>query len=108
MENLGKTFTELTGKSARFNDALLEEFADLAWQWQPGGKNVKIGRHTAPNDDTLMTSGDNFTALFKCSQATGSNLDLLMRDYNLLNELSPGRINNVGERTRKVRYIGKV
>lgn len=96
-EYLAKTFTEFTGRPALFNDVSLEEFADLAWKWQPGGKDAKIGRQTAADDDTLMSSGENFTAWFEAFRATGSNVGLLTRNYELLNGILPSRVKSVKE-----------
>ncbi|KAK1254005.1 hypothetical protein MKX08_008000 [Trichoderma sp. CBMAI-0020] len=65
---------------------------------------------TSPNDPSLLTFEQNFSAWWRIYQNSGRNteLGLCKRDYALLDEIYPGRIRSMKQWMEKFGYDGDV
>jgi hypothetical protein len=98
-EQVAKSFMEVTGKKARFEDVTLDEYFKLPIFPTP---DAKVGHSTGHDDPTLQSYREN------CSGFWNSWKDsVLTRDYDLLDEILPTRIKSVGEWMRASRYTGE-
>ncbi|KAH8589947.1 hypothetical protein B0O99DRAFT_722601 [Bisporella sp. PMI_857] len=90
-DELASAFTRVTGKPARFIDTSLEDY------WTQGplsrARNMPAG-YNAGKDS--MKIEENFTGFWHVWAE-----DLLKRDYNLLDEIHPGRIKSAEEFFRR-------
>jgi len=113
---LAETFTNVTGKPARFQDMTPDEYftgpnmkrssPDSPAQ-NPEGK-VAYGRpHLQESDKTVMTFRQNFSGFWQLWKNSGDNKGVIRRDYALLDEILPGRVKTVGEWMEKVSYDGE-
>lgn len=101
-EEVAKSFTEVMGKKAVFKDISLEEyFASGVF----GDADRKVGHSVGHEDDTLMTYRENFSGFWNTWRE-----DVLKRskkDYELLDEILPERVQSVGEWMKLTGYTGE-
>ena len=71
------------------------------------GLDTKVGDRTAPDSALLRTYAENFTNWFNVYGASAGNMGLLSKDYALLDEILPDRIEPLEEWMRKVGYTGE-
>ncbi|KFY30453.1 hypothetical protein V493_01897 [Pseudogymnoascus sp. VKM F-4281 (FW-2241)] len=98
-EDLAKDYTAVTGRRAVYRDVTLEEyFASKAFP----DPEMKVGHGVTHDDPTLQTYRENFSAFWRLWK---SGLD--KRDYELMDEIMPGRIRSVKEWMIKTGYTGE-
>lgn len=98
-ENVASSFTQATGKKARFENITLDEYFNLPLFPDP---EKKVG-HSADHDDpTLQTYRQNFSGFWNTWKAS-----ILTRDYDLLDEILPSRVKSVGEWMKLTGYTGE-
>jgi hypothetical protein len=100
------TFTEVTGKPARYENVSFEEY----FKTGPFAKSAarKLGAEGAGEDDpSLLTIRQNFTAWWRLYQLSGGNTGLIQRDYELLDKIHPGRVRGLKQWMEKVSYTGE-
>jgi len=95
-------FQAVTGKKARYEDVPLQTVLN---SMQPG----KIGAKASPgyDDPTLRTAAEHFGPWFGIFRDSGGNTGCWKRDYELLDEIFPGRIRTLEEWMRRVGYMGE-
>jgi len=102
---MAQAFTEATGKPARATSLSIEEWFRETGLEKRG--DHKMGSSSAPEDASLLTVKQNFSAWWRLYQQSGENEGLLKRDYNLLDEIHPGRTRTLKEWMEKVQYTGE-
>ena len=100
------SFAKVTGKRTKAENLTMEEYFRL------GGfgpvADTKMGTQTTgPNDKTLLTFRQNFTAWFNLYRRSGGNTGILHRDYAFLDEVFPKRVRSLEQWMRKVGYTGE-
>lgn len=106
--DLAKTFTEVTGKPARYEPISLETYFD-SMPWGPNhDSNSKVGPENVEEDETLQSYRQNFSGFWNIWAASGKNEGLIRRDYAMLDKILPGRVKSVGEWMKKTGYTGDV
>jgi hypothetical protein len=104
---IAEVFTAVTGKPAEGTNVTIEE-----WLQETGLPETdiqhKVGTSTAPNDSSLLTFGENFSAWWRLYQNSRKNteLGLCKRDYALLDEIYPRRVRSLKQWMEKVGYDG--
>jgi hypothetical protein len=104
LKQLASTFTQVTGKPAKATNIPIDEWLKES-AFGPGLDN-KIGSSTAPNDPTLLTVYENFSAWWRLYQRSGGNRGILKRDYELLDEIHPQRTRSLKQWMERVGYDG--
>ena len=103
---LAKTFTEVTGKPARYENISLEEYfttGPMAYR-----ADAKLGAQTQSADDpTLLSNRESFSGWWRLYQNSGNNQGLIRTDYALLDRILPERISSLAQWMRKVDYDGE-
>jgi NmrA-like family len=61
-EGIAAAFTAVTGEPTHYDAADLSTFMREFWVMLPNGEDTKIASEYAPDDETLMSYGQNFTA----------------------------------------------
>jgi hypothetical protein len=107
-EEMARAYTAVTGKPARYETVDLAQYMTEFWSHLPQGEHTKIGGAVAPNDDTLMTFGQNFTAWWNIYQASADNKGIIKRDYALLDKILPDRVRSIEEWMKKTNFIGEL
>ena len=98
-EEVAKSFTEVTGRKAVFRDVSLEEyFASGVF----GPADRKVGHSGGYEDETLQSYRENFSGFWNTWKK-----NILTRDYELLDDILPGRVRSVGEWMRLTEYTGE-
>ena len=96
---MAKAFEKVTGHPARYVDTSLEEYwksGNSAWLVELGS-----GYNADPNDPSFMTFRENFTGFFNMWKYSHGNQGVIKRDYDLLDEIHPGRIKTAEEWLRR-------
>ncbi|KAH8656190.1 NmrA family protein [Tricladium varicosporioides] len=93
---LAKSFTEVTGKRAKYQELTIDEYFALG---QLGDVSRKIGPE---GEETRQTFRENFSGFWNTWRE-----DVIVRDMNLLDEILPGRVKSVGEWMRLTGYTGE-
>lgn len=100
------TFTEVTGKPARYENITFEEYFTTGPLAQPA--STKLGVEGAGEDDpSLLTYQQNFTAWWKLYQLSGGNQGLIQRNYELLDKIHPKRVRSLKQWMEKTGYAGE-
>jgi hypothetical protein len=104
LEQLASTFTQVTGKPAKATNLTIDEwFSEVGF----GSRlDHKIGSSSAPNDASLLTVHQNFSAWWRIYQQSGGNKGLLRRDYELLDRIHPLRTRSLKQWMERVGYDG--
>ena len=97
-EELAKTFSEVTGKKARFEDVCLQQYFASGVFPNP---DAKVG-HSVGNEDTLQSYRENFSRFWNTWKE-----DVVVRDLAVLDEILPGRVRGLGEWMRRTGYTGE-
>ncbi|KAL6894900.1 hypothetical protein GGI43DRAFT_429355 [Trichoderma evansii] len=106
-KQIAEAFTVVTGKPAKGTNVTIEE-----WFQETGLPDAatqhRMGSSTSPNDSSLLTFEQNFSAWWRIYQNSGKNteLGLCKRDYALLDEIYPGRIRSLKQWMENVGYEG--
>jgi uncharacterized protein YbjT (DUF2867 family) len=104
LEQLASTFTQVTGKPAKATNLTIDEwFKESAFA---ANLDKKIGSSAAPNDPSLLTVNENFSAWWRLYQRSGGNRGILKRDYELLDEIHPQRTRSLKQWMERVKYDG--
>lgn len=98
-EYLAKTFTEVTGRKARYQDVTQDQYFAMGIFPNPDEKVAHSADHSDP---TLMTYRENFGGFWNVWKD-----DLVKRDYALLDEILPDRVKTIGEWMRLTGYTGE-
>lgn len=98
-EDVAKSFTDVTGKKARFEDITLDNYFNLPIFPKP---DAKVGHSADHDDSTLQTYRQNFSGFWNTWKA-----GVLTRDYDLLDEILPTRVKSVGDWMRVTGYTGE-
>ncbi|EXJ85591.1 hypothetical protein A1O1_05956 [Capronia coronata CBS 617.96] len=97
--DLAKAFQTVTGHPARYIDTDLETY------WETGNcaasASLISGYNSDPKDPAVMTFKENFTGFFNIWKYSGGNQGVIRRDYELLDEIHPGRIKTAEEFFRR-------
>lgn len=107
LKQIAEVFTAVTGKPAKGTNVTIEE-----WFQETGlpetATQHKMGSSTSPNDSSLLTFEQNFSAWWRIYQNSekDTELGLCKRDYALLDEIYPGRIRSLKQWMEKVGYDG--
>lgn len=104
LNQLAETFTQVTGKPARAINLTIDKwFSEVGF-----GPRLdhKIGSSSAPNDPSLLTVQQNFSAWWRLYQQSGGNKGLLKRDYELLDRIHPQRTRSLKQWMERVGYDG--
>lgn len=107
LQQIAEVFTAVTGKPAKSTNVTIEE-----WFQETGlpetATQHRLGTSTSPNDPSLLTFEQNFSAWWRIYQNSGKNteLGLCKRDYALLDEIYPGRTRSLKQWMEKVGYDG--
>lgn len=105
--DLAKTFTEVTGKPAKYQPVSLDTYFEVASEFTPYDVHARIGGTIVKEEDeTLVTWVQNFTGFWNVWSASGKNQGVVRRDYAMLDRILPGRVKSVGEWMRKTGYTG--
>lgn len=103
--DIAKAFEKVTGHPAQSIDVSLETY------WSTGmlAKVAKSGAayNSSPDDPAFMSFQDNFTGFWNAWRASGENKGVVQRDYNLLDEIFPGRIKSAEEFFRREEEKGR-
>lgn len=97
--DLAAAFERVTGQPARYVDT------DLAAYWQgPFGRiaDAPAGYNADPRDKSTMSVRDNFTGFWNVWKH-----DVVRRNYELLDEIHPGRIRSAEEWLRREDRLGR-
>ena len=96
---LAKAFEKVTGRPARYIDTTLEEY------WRTGNSKDAAARgagyNSDPKDPSFLTFRENFTGFFNMWKNSVGNQGVIRRDYELMDEIHPGRVWTVEEWFRK-------
>lgn len=104
--HLATTFTEHTGKPARYENISFEEYFTTGPLAEAA--SFKLGAEGAGEDDpSLLTMRQNFTAWWRLYQLSSGNTGLIQRDYELLDTIHPERIRSLKQWMEKVGYTGE-
>lgn len=98
---IAEAFTAITGKPARYENISLDAWFD---DFRLPAEHKFGAEYEGPNDDTLMTVRENFSAWWRMYQASAGNKGVVVRDYELLDRILPDRVRSVGEWMRKTGY----
>jgi len=100
-KDLAVAFEAVTGNKARYDDIPLEAVLKKL----PAGK---IGSQATPgyDDPTLKTAAEHFGPWYQIFRESGGNKGLWSRDYELLDEIMPGRTRTLEQWMRNVKYDG--
>ena len=104
---LVKTFTEVTGKPARYLQVPASEWVEKHFTHLPNGASTRFGTAANKDDPSVWTWGQNFINWFNLYEISGWNVGLIKRDYKFLDEILPERTKSVGEWMRKTGYTGE-
>lgn len=100
------TFTEVTGKPARYENITFEEYFTTGPLAKPASS--KLGVEGAGEDDpSLLTFQENFTAWWKLYQLSSRNQGLIQRNYELLDKIHPKRVRSLKQWMEKTGYAGE-
>jgi hypothetical protein len=91
---LAAAFSRVTGKPAQYIPTDLETYFAAF----PATK-LTVGSGSRP--ETAMTFEENFTGFWNLWHDSGENKGVVRRDYELLDEIHPGRIRSVEEYLRR-------
>lgn len=103
-KDLAKSFTDVTGPKAVYKDIAQDEYFAFGIFSNPDGK---VGHFAGRNDTTLQAYRQNFTGFWNMFKVSGDNVGNAQRDYNVLDEIYPGRIRTMSE-WMKMGYTGEV
>ena len=98
-EEVAKSFTEVTGKKAVFEDITLDQYFAFGVFPNP---DSKVGHSVNHDDDTLQTYRQNFSGFWNSWKES-----VLTRDYELLDEILLTRVKSVGEWMKLMGYTGQ-
>jgi uncharacterized protein YbjT (DUF2867 family) len=99
-KDLAAAFTEVTGKRSVYKDITLDEYFNGQYFFkQP---EAKIGASENPHDPTLVTVRQNFSGFWNTWKD-----ELTKRDYELLDNILPGRVKTIKEWMVKSGYTGE-
>lgn len=98
-EDVAKSFTEITGKKAVYQDVSLENYFSLPIFPDP---DAKVGHSVGHEDGTLQTYRQNFSGFWNTWKE-----NVLERDYTLLDEILPTRVKSVKEWMKLTGYTGQ-
>jgi uncharacterized protein YbjT (DUF2867 family) len=99
---LAAAFTAVTGKAARYENLSMEVAFEKNGSMSP---EHKLGsEYEGPDDDTLMTVRQNFTAWWRIYQRCADNKGVIQRDYEMLDRILPTRVKSVREWMEKTGY----
>ena len=98
--NLAAAFEKVTGHPAQYIDTNLDTY----WRKGPLSSrgDVPAGYNADPNDKSTMTVRDNFTGFWNMWKH-----EIVKRDYPLLDEIHPNRINTAEEWFRREDQLGR-
>lgn len=98
-EELARTFSEVTGKRARFEDVSLERyFASGVF----GNADRKVGYSSSGEDGTLQSYRENFSGFWETWKH-----DVLVRDLEVLDGILPDRVRSLREWMVRTGYTGE-
>ncbi|KAL7620939.1 hypothetical protein AAE478_008250 [Parahypoxylon ruwenzoriense] len=95
---LAAAFERVTGHPARSLNVGLDEYFSRTWgpdAERPAGYNAD------PTDPATLTVRQNFSGFWTVFRHSGGNKGVLRRDYQLLDEIHPGRIRSAEEFFRR-------
>lgn len=98
-EYLARTFTEVTGKKAMYEEITLDELFSSGVFPNP---DMKVGHSVGHEGPTLQTHRQSFSGFWNTWKA-----DLVKRDYALLDEILPTRAKTVKEWMILTGYTGE-
>ncbi|KAF4637377.1 hypothetical protein G7Y89_g704 [Cudoniella acicularis] len=84
-QELAEAFTKVTGKPAQYIDTELKDY----WAAAKGMASLPAAYNADPNDSSTMSFKDNFTGFWNIWK-----YEVLKRDYKLLDEIHPERVNS--------------
>lgn len=105
-DHLAKTFTEVTGKPAKYENISFEEYFATG-PFAPAASAKLGGQFAGEDDPSLVTTQQNFTAWWRLYQLSGGNTGLIKRDYELLDKIHPERVRSLKQWMEKVDYKGE-
>lgn len=94
-QEIATAFTAVTGTPARSIDLPWDDYVKLY-----PVRDMKFGMEynsMPPEDGSLMTWGQNFRGFWELWRRSGGDEPLVKRDYELLDEIHPGRVKGVRE-----------
>jgi hypothetical protein len=97
--DLAKTFTEVTGKKARFQDVTLEEYFASGVMRAP---DAKVGHSVSHDDTTLQTYRQNFSGFWNTWKE-----NVVVRDMKILDDILPDRVKSIEEWMKLSGYTGE-
>ncbi|KAK5651344.1 hypothetical protein OQA88_12577 [Cercophora sp. LCS_1] len=98
-KEVADAFSRVTGRKAKFVNVTFDEYWGSG-HWKPIG-DYPTGYMVDVDSPAKMTMRDNFTGFWRAWQASGDNKGLVKRDYELMDEIHPGRIRSAEEWFRK-------
>jgi uncharacterized protein YbjT (DUF2867 family) len=107
LKQLASTFTEVTGKPAKATNITTDEWADGLAAFGVDRNHIIGSSGGSPNDPTLLTFYQNFSAWWRLYQRSGGNTGILKRDYALLDEIHPNRTRSLKQWMERVGYDGE-
>ena len=90
------SFTAVTGQSARYVDIPINLWLEKAFENLAKGVDTKVGDRTAPDSAFLQLYAENFTIWFNAYRLVQVPMELLRKDYALLDEALLDRIKVAG------------
>jgi hypothetical protein len=107
-QEIADTFTDATGKPAKYVDFPIDAWHAKTWTRLPNGPDTKVGFSSVKDDKALlMTFRENFTNWWNLYKASAGNTGLIRRDYEFLDKILPNRVKTVGEWMKKANYTGE-
>jgi hypothetical protein len=97
--DLAAAFERVTGHPAQYIDTSLDDYFNGPLK---AAADLPAGYNADPNDRSTMSFRDNFTGFWNQWKH-----DIISRDYDLLDEIHPGRIRSVEEWLRKAEQSGR-
>jgi hypothetical protein len=99
-KDLATALSEVTGKKAVYKDVTIEEYFQLGIFLDP---EAKIESSGGQEDSTFFSVRENFTGFWNTWKD-----ELTRRDYDLLDEILPTRVNSAKDWMVKTGYTGEV
>lgn len=102
--DLAEAFEKVSGHPARYIDTSLDEY------WKAGPlaafADKPCGYNSDPNDPAHMSIRDNFNGFWNLWAYSGDNRGVVRRDYELLDEIFPGRVRSAEQWFREEQERG--
>lgn len=107
--DIAEAFTAANpGKTGVYRSIPVQAWHDVAWANLPNKKETKVGFRSVNDDRALLqTYEQNFSAWWNLYQNSAGNMGVIVRDYEMLDQILPERVKSVEEWMLKEHYDGR-